>query len=101
LGVKRHGPTGVPRVPSGDGSRVAFSAYVNSSAATAQIYLRDLDHRTTRIIDTAPNGDPPDAGVHDPSISLDGRFVTFYGVPTNLGATPPGTACSEPARSAD
>ena len=76
-------------VPSGDGSRVAFTAYMNVTPATAQIYLRDLRRGTTRIVDKASNGDPPDAPVHGPSISLDGRFVTFFGAATNLGATAP------------
>jgi hypothetical protein len=74
-------------VPSGDGSRVAFTAYKNTTPATAQIFVRDLGRGTTRIVDKASNGDPPDAPVHGPSISLDGRFVTFFGAATNLGAT--------------
>ena len=43
-------------VPSGDGSRVAFTAYMNVTPATAQIYLRDLRRGTTRIVDKASNG---------------------------------------------
>jgi len=89
LGVKGMDPQTFHGVPSGDGSRVAFTAYVNANATTAQVYVRDLRHGTTRIVDKASNGDPPDAAVHGPSISLDGRFVTFYGAATNLGATAP------------
>jgi hypothetical protein len=89
FGVSGMDPQAFHGVPSGDGSKVAFNAYVNANATTAQIYMRNLRRGTTRIVDKAPNGDPPDAGVHTPSISLDGRFVTFYGAATNLGATAP------------
>jgi Tol biopolymer transport system component len=89
IGVSGMDPQTFHGVPSGDGARVAFTAYVNANATTAQVYVRDLRRGTTRIVDKASNGDPPDAAVHGPSISLDGRFVTFYGAATNLGATAP------------
>ena len=89
FGVSGVDPQTFHGVPSGDGARVAFTAYVNANATTAQVYVRDLRRGTTRIVDKAANGDPPDAAVHGPSISLDGRFVTFYGAATNLGATAP------------
>jgi hypothetical protein len=71
FGVSGMDPQAFHGVPSGDGSKVAFNAYVNANATTAQIYMRNLRRGTTRIVDKAPTGSARCRRAH--SLDLPGR----------------------------
>ena len=68
---------------SGDGRHVAFVALDPALTAEgdpdAQVYVRDLETGTTRLVSRADGaaGPPADAGATRPAISRDGRRVAF------------------------
>jgi Tol biopolymer transport system component len=79
--------------PSGDGRFVAFQASATNlpggDGNTDQVYVRDLQRGRTSLLSKDANGDPGNANSADSSISTDGRWVSFNGPSSNLGATPP------------
>lgn len=72
---------------SADGNRVAF--YSEGSLAPVptsgqDIYVRDRLAQTTLLVSVGMGGTAADGGSMSPSISADGRFVTFASSATNL-----------------
>ncbi len=79
---------------SSDGSRVVFRSddpTLPGANGDDHIYLRDLDHGRTALIDRRSDGQVGNGGDADcPSISGNGRFVAFKSYATNLpGVTAP------------
>lgn len=82
----------IPPTISGDGRFVAFGSFASNLVSgvntnmVSQVYVRDLLNMTTELISTGPNGRPANGGVPDipPSISLDGSFVAFQSVASNI-----------------
>ena len=75
-------PTSVPSASvSGDGRYVAFSSYVGLSAADedslADIYVLDRTSTTVTLESLLVDGRPLNSDCSRPSISADGRYVTF------------------------
>lgn len=50
----------------------------------SDIFLRNLSTGTTTLVSTDSRGKQGDGDSYDPSLSADGRFVTFYSWATNL-----------------
>jgi len=75
--------------PSGSGRYVAFEAVATNlpggDGSTDQIYVRDMRRGKTRLLSEADNGDPANAAIEYPTISLDGRFAAFDTGADNLG----------------
>lgn len=74
---------------SGNGRLVAFQSEVTNLTppdpnGTWDIFIRDRAAGTTRLITTAPNGDPADAVSFWPELTPDGRYVVFASEATNL-----------------
>lgn len=82
----------IPGTISGDGRFVAFSSFAGNlivgvnTGGNPQAYVRDLQADTTILVSTSPLGQPGNEGVPDipPSISLDGEWVAFDSLATNL-----------------
>ncbi len=56
------------------------------SRVTRQIYVRDLDARTTVRVSRTPRGGFPDADSSLPSISGDGRYIVYTSEATDIAA---------------
>ena len=73
---------------SGDGRYVVFTSFATNlmpdGTSHQQIFLRDLETNTTSIVSINNNGDPGDLSSFVPSISSNGRFVTFRSAANNL-----------------
>ena len=76
---------------SSDGRYIAFSSGAPDlqpylTAPFPDIFVRDLERRTTTLASRAANrlGTPGNGGSHAPSISDDGRFVVFESRSSNL-----------------
>ncbi len=91
-GAEANGASSYPAM-TGDGRYVAFvSSATNLVAADtnghADVFVRDLEAGTTRLVSVANNGqqgnDDSSLGL-PPSISADGRYVAFASKATNLG----------------
>jgi hypothetical protein len=54
--------------------------------ATAEVYVRDLKTKTTRLVSSTAAGQPADGNSNHPSISADGRFVAFTSQADNLAS---------------
>ncbi len=89
---------------SGDGLYVAFtsmatdlvedypqtSIYVGGKGRVARrvdIYVRDRETNTTRLVSATVNGKPGNHQSQAPKISTDGRYVSFQSAATNLVAS--------------
>lgn len=78
-------------VISSDGRFVAFHSFAsdfvaNDTRGYRDVFLRDLQNRTTRRISMANNGTQGNYGSYDPAISDDGRFVSYTTEANNLVA---------------
>lgn len=77
---------------SDDGRFVTFEAdganLPGGDGNTRQVYLRDMQRGKTKLLSKAGNGAPGDDGSGDPSMSADGRWVTFRTYASNLGGNP-------------
>ena len=65
---------------SADGRYIAFRSYatnLDASSVSAGIYVRDLENQTTERISVSNEGVPSAGRYNSPSISADGRYVTF------------------------
>ncbi|MFI5365666.1 MAG: hypothetical protein ACHQ4J_08590, partial [Candidatus Binatia bacterium] len=76
---------------SGDGNLVAFVSDQTGldgidSQGVSNIFLRDRQAGTTVRVSLGLNGDPANGPSSSPSISADGRFVTFQSAASNLVA---------------
>ncbi|HXW11042.1 MAG TPA: choice-of-anchor D domain-containing protein [Steroidobacteraceae bacterium] len=74
---------------SADGRYVVFHSYraslvPNDRNRVADVFLRDLDHGTTRLVSGAWNGGSANSYAVDASISADGRHAAFYSPASNL-----------------
>ncbi len=69
--------------PSASGRSVAFEATATNlpqgDAKWARVYVRELRRRSTRLLSRRNGGGPVDGYFDYPSISADGRWVSFYG----------------------
>nr|GAT45558.1 WD40-domain-containing protein [Mycena chlorophos] len=87
-GVRPSGDSTQPSI-SGDGQKVAFTAYsIDPSKgiqnAISQIYVRDIKARRTFIASSSDRGVLSNAVDAQPRISADGKFVVFLSAGTNL-----------------
>ena len=75
-------------MPSRDASAVAFMCMADNmpggDGSTSLVYIRDLNAGTTRLVSATGNGTPASDGTNDPSISGNGRAVSFYTDSNNL-----------------
>ena len=72
---------------SDDGSLVAFAASFIGPGAdypTPQVYVRDIDQGTTRMISSAANGAPGIGRSTQPVISGNGRYVVYVTEASNI-----------------
>jgi hypothetical protein len=74
---------------SPDGRFVAFSSYATNlgpvqTPFTYNVFLRDRLLGTTELVSINPSGVDGNADSYDPSISADGRFVTFWSYASDL-----------------
>jgi hypothetical protein len=82
----------VGRTISADGRFVAFASYAStlvpddppSSEPTTHAYVVDRDTGTVERVSVDSEGEPGDSDSYQPSISADGRFVSFSSLATNL-----------------
>ncbi|HSQ00123.1 MAG TPA: Dickkopf N-terminal cysteine-rich domain-containing protein [Candidatus Dormibacteraeota bacterium] len=82
----------IPPSISGDGRFVAFGSFASnllqgqSTGGFSQVYVRDLQLQTTELISSSLDGQPGNGSVPDlpPSITLDGQFVAFESLATDL-----------------
>lgn len=75
---------------SADGRYVVFASYAENFFAgdlpdTLDVFLHDRDQGTTEIISIAPSGSLASGDSWEPSISADGKFVSFTSRADNLG----------------
>jgi len=80
--------SGEPSI-SGDGRFVAFSSGATNLVPGGtnneeDIFVRDLSTNTTTLVSVSSSGDRANDYSSFPSISANGRFVTFYSFATNL-----------------
>jgi Ca2+-binding RTX toxin-like protein len=74
---------------SADGNRVAFVSYAdNMGVGGPGVYVRDRERHRTILANVRPDGKPSTQEVYSPTISRDGRFVTFLSYDNQL--TPSG-----------
>jgi len=74
---------------SGDGRFVAFASSASNlvpgdTNKEEDIFVRDLSTNTTTLVSVGSSGDRANDFSSIPSISANGRFVTFYSFATNL-----------------
>lgn len=71
---------------SHDGRYVAFAAQLpsHSNQAVGQIFVRDMLEGTTVLVSVSTEGEVGNASSSNPSISADGRHVTFGSSASNL-----------------
>lgn len=82
----------IPPSISGDGRFVAFGSFASnllqgqSTGGASQVYVRDLERQTTVLVSSSLDGQPGNRSVPDvpPSITLDGQFVAFESLATDL-----------------
>jgi Tol biopolymer transport system component len=76
------------QVISGDGRKVVFQALSadlpGGDGLLNHVYLRNIPHHHTSLIDHEPDGTPADKDSRTPSISSDGRFAVFHSEASNL-----------------
>lgn len=74
-----------PQTPdiSDDGQYIAYN--INHDYWLRNVYIHNrVDNQTICITEYGYDGEPPDGGSENPSISGDGRFVTFQSTASNL-----------------
>jgi hypothetical protein len=98
VSVSTEGVQGSGEFPmmSGDGRYVTFlstaTSFVSEELPTVdgqpspQVYLHDNDTGETRLISKSSGGQPADEGAWYPTISDNGRYVTFQSQSKNLGS---------------
>ena len=74
---------------SGDGQRVVFvsngaTLVPSDGNQVADVFLRDLGPQTTTRVSVSPTGAEADGASSAPRISMDGLFVSFSSLATNL-----------------
>ncbi len=95
-GTEANGGSFTPSL-SGDGRFVAFVSFATNlvdgdANGHADIFVRDRTLGTTELVSVGQNGAGADGDSILPAISMDGRFVAFVSLASNLApATSPGT----------
>lgn len=74
---------------SADGRYVAFSSTATNLSGQAvtgagDVFVRDLQSRTTELVSLNPSGAGGNAASSNPSISADGRYVVYQSLATDL-----------------
>ncbi len=74
---------------SADGQRVAFSSvssnlFTNDTNGLTDIFVRDVQDGTTRLVSVSSSGAPGNSTSQDPFISGNGRYVAFTSFASNL-----------------
>ncbi len=74
---------------SADGQFVAFESVANNlvigdTNAVKDIFVRDLQHNTTKRVSVNSMGVQANSGSHTTSISENGRFIAFVSIASNL-----------------
>ncbi|MET8152692.1 TolB family protein [Actinoplanes sp. NPDC049668] len=74
---------------SGDGQYAAFTSFASNLVnddrnGKADVFVRNTSTGTTTLVSVGSSGEQGDAPSTDPSISADGRYVTFMSNATNL-----------------
>lgn len=75
---------------SEDGRYIVFSSLASNLVANdtnghiADIFIRDTQANTTRLVDVNANGDQPNVGVQNSKISSNGRYVAFLAYDSSL-----------------
>jgi dipeptidyl aminopeptidase/acylaminoacyl peptidase len=70
---------------SGDSRYVVFTGITNTSDTVTKVYVCDLTTSNITLIScNATNGGPPNAASDMPSISGDGRFITYRSYASNI-----------------
>ena len=74
---------------SGDGRFVAFGSFATNLVTgdtnrRHDIFLRDRENRTTRLVSAGLDGAPANSFSGDPSITMHGGFVSFWSYASNL-----------------
>jgi hypothetical protein len=77
---------------SDDGRFVAFRSSATNLVGTDtngydDVFVRDRQQKTTRLISVSSTGVPANLTNYDPSVSADGRFVAFTSFASNLVGT--------------
>ena len=90
-GVKGDDESYYPAVISSNGRYIAYSSWasnliVGEQNYTKQIYIYDRESGQTTKASVNSSGLSSDHDCYDPSISADGRFVTYDSSATNLGS---------------
>jgi hypothetical protein len=84
---------------SADGSYTAFQSLatnlVSPPTTFYQIFVRDIQTGTTTLVSAAPGGAQGDNFSANPSISPDGRYVSFESFSTNLVSPPTSNSYSQ------
>jgi len=80
--------SGEPSV-SADGRYVAFSSYANNLVTNdtnyqSDIFVRDSVSNVTERVSISSNGNEANSDCYNPSISGDGRYITFNSYANNL-----------------
>ena len=80
---------GAEDIKSGAGHYVVFFSYASDLTAgdtndTWDVFVRDTETATTRLLSTDTDGAPADASSFVASISADGRYVVFTSDATDL-----------------
>jgi Tol biopolymer transport system component len=91
-GQQADGQSGPTATISGNGRLVAFSSDATNLVSgdtngRADIFVHNLDNGQTTRVSVAANGTQADKASASPSISADGRFVSFDSAATNLGVS--------------
>ena len=87
-GVKSNSSSYQPSI-SGDGRYVAFRSGATNldpgdTDSFDDIFVRDLVNNTTTLVSVSTAGSKSDSSSYEPSVSGDGRYVTFTSRATNL-----------------
>ena len=92
-GAQANGNSSAPWPPSvsADGNRIAFLSRARNLAPGTpgiesgdHVFVRDLEAGTTEIVDVSSTGERGNAQANAPSISDDGRIVSFTSAASNL-----------------
>jgi len=87
-GTESNGSSDYPSI-SADGRYVAFESFADNlvpgdSNADSDVFVRDRQLGTTELATVDSNGTPGNNSSGHPTISPDGRYVTFYSYSNNL-----------------
>lgn len=81
----------MPAIAGNNGEEARYVAFITNSTGFGgttskyrQLFLRDRNTGTTKLISAAENGDAGDGDSYAPSITQDGRMVAFESKATNL-----------------